>query len=43
MLDAIINAATEVEKAGSTEGKGGVKVEIDDFIKFVLPIFKQRE
>jgi hypothetical protein len=41
MLDAIsIINATE-EKVGGTEGKSGIKVEVDDFIKSVLPIFKQ--
>jgi hypothetical protein len=47
MLDAIINATTDAttagEKVGGTaEGKGGSKVGIDDFTKFVLPIFKQK-
>jgi hypothetical protein len=37
MMDAII---TE-EKVGSIEGIGGTKAEIEDFIKFVLSIFKQ--
>ncbi|RIA91403.1 mediator complex subunit Med5-domain-containing protein [Glomus cerebriforme] len=38
MIDAIMNTTTE-EKAGNAEGKSGAKVE--DFIKFVLPIFKR--
>ena len=40
MIDAMINVITEV-KVGGMEGKGGAKVEIEDFVKFVLPIFKQ--
>ncbi|PKY42123.1 hypothetical protein RhiirA4_441767 [Rhizophagus irregularis] len=37
MMDAIISE----ERVGSMEGVGGTKVEIEDFTKFVLSIFKQ--
>ncbi|POG73232.1 hypothetical protein GLOIN_2v1587556, partial [Rhizophagus irregularis DAOM 181602=DAOM 197198] len=37
MMDAIISE----ERIGGMEGVGGTKVEIEDFTKFVLSIFKQ--